>query len=81
MPNESIGWPVAASSEISRYRLLMKIRSLFPAALSRQAATPRWTNPVPFGGCPSSYAFGSNDQISRPVSALRATTRLYGVLR
>ena len=59
----------------------MKIRSLLPAAPSRQAATPRCTNPVPFGGCPSSYAFGSKDQSSAPVSAFSATTRLYGVLK
>src|SRR6516225_4643271 len=42
---------------------------------------PRCTKPVPFGGWPSSYGFGSNDQISRPVSAFSATTLLYGVVK
>ena len=59
----------------------MKMRSLLPFAASRQAATPRCTKPVPLGGWPSSYAFGSNAQSSAPVSAFSATTRLYGVLR
>src|SRR3954463_6776892 len=59
----------------------MKIRSALLLALSRHAATPRCTNPVPFGGWPSSYAFGSNDHRSPPVSALSASPRLYGVLK
>ncbi len=58
----------------------MKMRSLLPSAPSRQEATPRCTKPVPFGGWPSSYAFGSNDHSSAPVSGFNATTRLYGVL-
>src|SRR3954471_2702870 len=57
------------------------MRSLLPSALSRHAATPRCTKPVPLGGWPSSYAFGSNDHRSAPVSASSATTRLYGVVK
>ena len=53
-PNDVTSSPVRASRQISRSRLLMKMRSLLPSALSRHAATPRWTNPVPFGTWPAS---------------------------
>src|SRR5262245_37406778 len=56
----------------------MKIRRWRPSV---HVATPRWTNPVPFGGCPAVYAFGSYDHSSVPVFASSATTRLYDVLR
>jgi len=76
--NEEIGSPVLASRQNNLARLLRKIRSWSP---SRHAATPRCTNPVPFGGCPARYACGSYAHSSRPVFASRAITRLYDVLR
>src|SRR3954468_18647288 len=48
---------------------------------SLHIATPRWTKPVPLGGCPASYACGSYAHSSRPVLPSSATTRLYDVLR
>src|SRR6185436_12700486 len=59
-------------------RLLMNTRRCLP---SDHVATPRCTNPVPFGGWPARYALGSYDQNSAPVFASSATTRLYDVLR
>jgi len=78
VPNDAMGLPVAASMAMSRQRLAMKTRRSFP---SLHVATPRCTNPVPFDGCPASYACGSYDQSSRPLAASSATTRLNGVLR
>jgi hypothetical protein len=49
-PNERIGCPVDASSAMRFHRLFMKIRRVLPSV---HVATPRWTNPVPFGGWPA----------------------------
>ena len=56
-PNEGSGSPVTVSIEMSRQRLFRKTRRS-PASFS-QSATPRWTNPVPFGTCPHSVIRGS----------------------
>src|SRR5262249_15277939 len=56
----------------------MKIRRWRPSV---HVATPRCTKPVPFGGWPATYAFGSYDHSSVPLFASSANTRLYDVLR
>ena len=57
VPKEGSGSPVTVSMEMSRQRLFRKTRRS-PVSFS-QSATPRCTNPVPFGTCPHSVIRGS----------------------
>src|SRR5438093_10491245 len=77
LPNVGTGFPVCASRQKRRFRLLRKMRSLLP---SRQNAVPRSFQPLPDRTCPNLYASPSNRHNSLPVVASTAAMLLYGVV-